>query len=67
MGSIGPGELLIILMILLLLGGGIGGIILVIMLAGKGARCSACRRRVAKRATMCPHCGVPLPGLLAPM
>jgi hypothetical protein len=60
MGSIGPGELLIILLILVFTCGGLGLIPLVIVLSGRGPRCASCRRRVAKTATACPHCGVAL-------
>jgi len=66
MGSIGLGELLVILMILALLGAGLGAVLLVIVLAARGARCSSCRRRVAKRATTCPHCGNTLRASQAP-
>jgi len=66
MGRIGLGELLVMLLPLALLCGGIGAVVLVVVLAGKGARCSACRRRVAKRAATCPHCGAPLPSISVP-
>ena len=57
MGNIGPGELVIIVMILGLVSAPVGLIVVIVVLARRGLRCVGCRRRVAKLATVCPHCG----------